>query len=187
VDILHRCFADRQSGNENYITSNKASVPHRVIQIARVCGILGVSRAIGDRELKASSYTNTENSSDTYDHIDPNHRSSSDDEYRWDSSHLGLMYPEGHDHYIVGNLISNKPEFQLVRVVEKGVCDEFLLLACDGLWDVLDPDDAYRITRDLLFDKQWSAKETASRLAELALHLGSSDNVTVVIVRFFLE
>ena len=190
VDILQRCFADRLSytgngGSDNYITSNKASAPHRVIQIARVCGILGVSRAIGDRELKASSYNDTKHNVD--DDIDPNNRPLSDDDYRWDSSHLGIMYPEGHDRYIVGNLISNKPEFQLVRVGEMGVYDEFLLLACDGLWDVLDPDDAYRITRDLLFDKQWSAKKTAGRLSELALHLGSSDNVTVIIVRFFLD
>ena len=197
LDILHRCFADRQSctastsssrGDVNYITSNKASAPHRVIQISRVCGILGVSRAIGDRELKASSYNETKNhSDDTGDNVDLPPQALLDDEYRWDSSHLGFMYPDGHDQYIVGNLISNKPEFQLVRVGEVGVYDEFLLLACDGLWDVLDPDDAYRITRDLLFDKQWSAKKTAGRLSELALHLGSSDNVTVIIVRFFLE
>jgi serine/threonine protein phosphatase PrpC len=206
VDILHRCLADRQScttssnsgvgggrsTSVNCITSNKASAPHRVLQIARVCGILGVSRAIGDRELKASSY----NGSTPHCHgtDDPMVDSQSpptppfaEDEFRWDSSHLGLMYPEGHDRHIVGNLISNQPEFQLVKVGEVGVYDEFLLLACDGLWDVLDPDDAYRITRDLLFVQQWSTRETAARLAELALHLGSSDNVTVLIVRFFFE
>jgi hypothetical protein len=33
--------------------------------------------------------------------------------------------------------------------------DEFLLLACDGLWDVIDAEDAVRVTRDLLFEKKW--------------------------------
>jgi serine/threonine protein phosphatase PrpC len=163
VDILSRCFH----------TSTKASAPHRVLQISRVCGELAVSRALGDRDFKASSY-NTGIST-----------TQSDDEYKWDSSHLGLLYPAGHDQWFKGDLISNKPDFHAVRVGEIGAYDEFLLLACDGLWDVIDSDDAYRFTRDLLFKKNWSAKGTAGRLAELALHLGSSDNITVIVVRFF--
>lgn len=76
----------------------------------------------------------------------------------------------------------------------------------------MDVDDAARVTRDLLFRRQWTAKRTvsmmlvkiswhtfrlsyfrlafdllmwskAARLAELAIHLGSSDNVTVIVVR----
>jgi serine/threonine protein phosphatase PrpC len=163
VDILSRCFQ----------TSTKASAPHRVLQISRVCGELAVSRALGDRDFKASSY-NTGIST-----------RQSDAEYKWDSSRLGLIYPAGHDQWFKGDLISNKPDFHAVQVGAIGVSDEFLLLACDGLWDVIDSDDAYRFTRDLLFEKNWSAKETAGRLAELALHLGSSDNITVIVVRFF--
>ena len=48
----------------------------------------------------------------------------------------------------------------------------------------MDADDAFRVTRSLLFEKKWSAKEAAARLAQLAIHLRSSDNVTVVVVRF---
>ena len=162
VDILSRCLQ----------SSTKASAPHRVLQISRVCGELAVSRALGDRDFKASSY-NTDSPTE------------SDDEFTWDSSQLGLIYPAGHDQWFKGDLISNRPDFHAIRVGETGVYEEFLLLACDGLWDVIDSDDAYRYTRDLLFEKKWSAKETAGRLAELALHLGSSDNITVIIVRFF--
>lgn len=166
VDILKRCFADR------YQQSPKASAPHRVLQISRVCGELSVSRALGDREFKATR-------------CEASKIATTSDVYEWDSPHLGLIYPEGHSKWFVGDLISNKPDFQAIRVGEKGVSEEFLLLACDGLWDVIDADDAYRVTRDLLFEKQWSAKKTAARLAELAVHLGSSDNITVIIVRFF--
>jgi serine/threonine protein phosphatase PrpC len=61
------------------------------------------------------------------------------------------------------------------------------LLACDGLWDVIDAEDAVRVTRDLLFEKKWLAKKAAARLAELAIHLGSSDNITVIVVRLIVE
>jgi serine/threonine protein phosphatase PrpC len=77
------------------------------------------------------------------------------------------------------------PEIQTVQLSQKDFVDEFVLLACDGLWDVMDPDDAVRVTRGLLFEKKWTAKKAAARLAELAIHLGSSDNVTVIVIRFF--
>lgn len=167
VAILKRCFADR------YQPSPKASAPQRILQISRVCGELAVSRAIGDRDFKAAfnNPTRPDASDDT-------------DEPEWGSS-LFLPYPDDHNRCFVGDLVSNKPDFQILRVGEEGVTEEFLLLACDGLWDVMDADDAVRVTRDLLFEKGWSAKLAANRLAELAVHLGSSDNVTVIVVRFF--
>lgn len=60
-------------------------------------------------------------------------------------------------------------------------------MACDGLWDVMDSDDAVRIAKELLFDRKLSAKDGAARLAELAQHLGSSDNITVIVIRFYWE
>jgi serine/threonine protein phosphatase PrpC len=51
----------------------------------------------------------------------------------------------------------------------------------------MDGDDAVRIVRDLLLDKKLSAKDGAARLTELAQHLGSSDNVTVILIRFYWE
>jgi serine/threonine protein phosphatase PrpC len=168
-DILKRCFTNR--------TSDPSS--HRILQTGRVCGELSVSRALGDRDFKAAQYRNDTSDNPNRDAFD------NADEHEWDSSHLGLIYPDGHNRLFVGDLISNKPDFHVaLRVGEVGVTEEFLLLACDGLWDVLDAADAYRIARALLFEKQWSAKKTAGRLAELAVHLGSSDNITVVIVRF---
>jgi serine/threonine protein phosphatase PrpC len=98
-----------------------------------------------------------------------------------------LRYPADHSERFKGDLVNAVPELQRLKLAEKGVYNEFLLLACDGLWDVMDPDDAIRITRGLLYDKKWEAKRAAARLAELAIHLGSSDNVTVIVVRFFKE
>lgn len=165
VDILKRCFSDRIQ------PSPKAAAPQRILHISRVCGELAVSRAIGDRDFKAAFNSQRE----------PTIHHSGQPE--WDSS-LFLPYPEDHSQSFVGDLVSNEAEFQSTKVGEPGSTDEFLLLACDGLWDVMDADDAVRLTRDLLFEKGWPAKFCAQRLAELAIHLGSSDNITVIVVRF---
>lgn len=168
LDILKRCLSDRIQ------PSPKAAAPQRILQISRVCGELAVSRAIGDRDFKAAFNVRRTAAAEQ---LGESSRS------EWDSS-LFLPYPEDHSRSFVGDLVSNQPEFQSMKVGEPGVTDEFLLLACDGLWDVMDADDAIRLTRDLLFEKSWSAKMAATRLAELAVHLGSSDNITVIVVRF---
>ncbi|KAL7579364.1 hypothetical protein ACA910_014037 [Epithemia clementina (nom. ined.)] len=165
-DIIQRCFADR------YESSPKAAAPQRVVEISRVCGELAVSRALGDRDFKAA-FNNTTSSS-SISEGDP-------DEISWDSP-LFLSFPDDHSRSFRGDLISNTPEFRTLKVGDISVREEFFLFACDGLWDVMDPDDAVRVTRDLLFDKKWPAREAAARLAELAVHLGSSDNITVIVL-----
>ncbi|XP_077297797.1 protein phosphatase 1A-like isoform X2 [Arctopsyche grandis] len=61
--------------------------------------------------------------------------------------------------------------------------DQFLLLACDGLWDVLSNEDAcsyvtslLRISGDLV--------EVTNRLVDACLAKGSDDNISVVLVTF---
>jgi serine/threonine protein phosphatase PrpC len=126
-----------------------------------------------------------------------------------------FIYPDDHSGRFKGDLVSNIPDIKYFKVGQNGVADEFLLMACDGLWDVMDGDDAVRISKDLLFDKKLSAKDgvsqcvifkcfscitafthsylmytinlKAARLAELAKHLGSSDNITVILIRFYWE
>eukprot|EP00549_Striatella_unipunctata_P000403 CAMPEP_0118721890 /NCGR_PEP_ID=MMETSP0800-20121206/31038_1 /TAXON_ID=210618 ORGANISM="Striatella unipunctata, Strain CCMP2910" /NCGR_SAMPLE_ID=MMETSP0800 /ASSEMBLY_ACC=CAM_ASM_000638 /LENGTH=932 /DNA_ID=CAMNT_0006629933 /DNA_START=273 /DNA_END=3071 /DNA_ORIENTATION=+ len=180
VEILKRCFADRYdeydpSGQVSKRSSN-AAAPQRILQISRVCGELAVSRAIGDREFKAS-FNNSDPSPDSMLPIDCQSTV-------WWACPLPLPYPENHPRRFDGDLVSAEPEFQVVKLGQDGADKEFLILACDGLWDVMDPDDAVRVTRSLLFEKKGSAKKAAERLAELAIHLGSSDNVTVIVIRF---
>jgi serine/threonine protein phosphatase PrpC len=163
IDILKRCFGDRIEA------SQKAAAPQRILHISRVCGELAVSRALGDRDFKAAFNGLKTHSS----------------EHEWVNESLCLPYPDDHTRAFVGDLVSNKPDVQILPVGEPGVSEEFLLLACDGLWDVMDPDDAVRVARNLLFERKWSAKRAANRLAELAVHLGSSDNITLILVRFF--
>jgi len=57
--------------------------------------------------------------------------------------------------------------------------DEFLILACDGLWDVASDQKAVDLVRDIQ-----DCDEAAKILMEFALNEGTRDNVTVVVVRF---
>ena len=66
------------------------------------------------------------------------------------------------------------------RKLSKG--DKFLILACDGLWDVLSNQDAVDFILDL--ETQKYKGNYAKVLAEYALEKGSMDNVTVIVYYF---
>jgi len=170
VDIVQRCFGER-------FDRQHRSDPVRQIQIARTCGDLAVSRAIGDRDFKAA-YNLPHGNMNDFDH--------SNIARSWEGPPV-FIFPENHSGRFKGDIVSNVPDIKCFKVGQAGVVDEFLLMACDGLWDVMDGDDAVRIAKNLLFDKKMSAKDGASRLAELAKHLGSSDNITVILIRFYWE
>jgi len=167
-------------------------------QISRVCGDLAVSRSLGDREFKAaynmsmaqqnSSYNGGKNPNSFTGAILQDNTIA----HKWGSEHLSEEYrlfptPEK-GHHFIGDVISAVPEinsFQLGRRRTNRVIEEFLLLACDGLWDVMSVVDVTRLTRKLLFRKGLTAEASADYLVEHAFSLGSRDNVTVIIVRFY--
>lgn len=60
--------------------------------------------------------------------------------------------------------------------------DDFLILACDGLWDVLDDRAVVKCAR-LAFDQGLEAHQVASRLVRVALDAGTTDNVSVAVVQ----
>ncbi|TFK44694.1 phosphatase 2C-like domain-containing protein [Crucibulum laeve] len=57
--------------------------------------------------------------------------------------------------------------------------DEFLILACDGLWDVVNDQNAVELIRDI--DE---AQAASQKLLKHALANHTTDNVTVVVIRF---
>ena len=70
------------------------------------------------------------------------------------------------------------PEIEKTRLTEE---DEFLILACDGLWDVFSSQNAVDMARASLRQHN-DPTNTARELASEALRRHSSDNVSVVIV-----
>ncbi|KAJ4917452.1 putative protein phosphatase 2C 13 [Raphanus sativus] len=100
-------------------------------------GVLAVTRAIGDWELK--------------------------------SPFTGSSSP----------LISD-PEIQQIVLTED---DEFLILACDGIWDVLSSQNAVSNVRQGL-RRHGDPRISAMELGKEAARLNSSDNLTVVVICF---
>jgi len=72
------------------------------------------------------------------------------------------------------------PELRTEVITER---DELALLATDGLWDVMDSQNAINVVRKSL-NKHHKVKDAARELVKEAIKLGSVDNVSVVIVVF---
>jgi len=162
LDIFHRCFSDRLD----------TAKPARILDIYRVCGDLAVSRAIGDREYKAAFNRHPDHENEWICPAPMPFNTYTD------------IHNEDHSGLFEGDLVISTPGIRFFELGSLGT-DEFILIACDGLWDVIDPDDAVRVTRKLLFQVCLSTKESADRLAQLAKGLGSSDNITVIVVKFY--
>ncbi|CAI5757387.1 unnamed protein product [Candida verbasci] len=61
--------------------------------------------------------------------------------------------------------------------------DEFIILACDGVWDVISDQKAGKFVSDL-FRKGATPKEASQKLCQLALDNSTTDNITVMVVKF---
>ena len=127
----------------------------RLNEIHRVCGEVAVSRALGDVDFKG-----------------------------WTSSSEReppcFAYPEGHPRRFSGDLLTAEPELQVASL---GDAHAFVVLATDGLWDVLDGEEAVRVVDGLLKAGKAPA-ECCAELVARALRLGSGDNVTALVVEF---
>uniref|UniRef100_A0A7S1TBJ4 PPM-type phosphatase domain-containing protein n=1 Tax=Compsopogon caeruleus TaxID=31354 RepID=A0A7S1TBJ4_9RHOD len=59
---------------------------------------------------------------------------------------------------------------------------QFLLLACDGLWDVITDEEAVRFVCER-YAKGMDVQQISKRLVRAALEKGSTDNISVMVVR----
>lgn len=60
--------------------------------------------------------------------------------------------------------------------------EDYVLLACDGFFDVLRPADVPALVLEALREAGGSGKDVAQRLVAQAKAAGSSDNITVLLV-----
>ncbi len=72
-------------------------------------------------------------------------------------------------------LVISDPE---IRVEELTPKDEFIILASDGLWDVISDQKAVEIVK-----KCSNVEEASRKLVETALALGTMDNTTVIVIK----
>ncbi|GFR41583.1 hypothetical protein Agub_g2304, partial [Astrephomene gubernaculifera] len=123
----------------------------------RVCGVLAVSRAFGDWDFKGAGLQRL--------------LEMGVERGFWDSSFASQQR------------FSADPVVATPDVTETILSsdDEFLIVASDGLWDVLPPREAVQWARKE-FKAKKDASQVAASLAGLALKRYSTDNVAVVVV-----
>jgi serine/threonine protein phosphatase PrpC len=153
--------------------ASRADKAVRWITISRVCQELAVSRAFGDPDFKGFGPSS---------HTEP-------------PEMLFFPFPDDHPRTFCADLVLATPEVR-EHTLEEG--DEFLILATDGLWDVLAPQEACQAIRRFKVKYQLEGKDPsgdlealclyfAEELTRLALRLGSADNITVTVVAFEYE
>merc|ERR1712061_983402 len=74
-----------------------------------------------------------------------------------------------------GGLVTAEPEFHVVD--SDPTTDRFLVLACDGVWDVLGDQDAVAVCIE-----HRSADLAAHALIRRAFEIGSDDNLTALVI-----
>jgi len=77
--------------------------------------------------------------------------------------------------------ISPIPEFKEAEVSSDPTEREFLILACDGLWDVMSNAEAV-VWVDNKLEEEKDLNKVATALAQHAIDIGSTDNVSILIV-----
>lgn len=77
------------------------------------------------------------------------------------------------------HVLSAEPYVSELQLTDE---DEFVIAASDGLWDVVDDDDAVRLAREAMVGNN-DPSIAASALVTEAVRRGSQDNTTVVVIR----
>ncbi|TMW63227.1 hypothetical protein Poli38472_002168 [Pythium oligandrum] len=77
--------------------------------------------------------------------------------------------------------VSAEPD---IEVEERDGSEEFLIIACDGIWDVMTNDDACNHVRMLMERGESDMGLIAEDVLDVCLKLGSRDNMSVVVVQF---
>ncbi|XP_060528777.1 nascent polypeptide-associated complex subunit alpha, muscle-specific form-like [Cylas formicarius] len=69
-----------------------------------------------------------------------------------------------------------------VREISLDGGEDFLIIACDGLWDFTSEDAAAQQVYDMLAEDSENIERVSKRLARWAQYRGSSDNISVIVV-----
>lgn len=82
--------------------------------------------------------------------------------------------------------LTNMPEIYKYKLSSK---DRFMVLACDGLWDVMENTDVVNFILKECYDNTLENRinkkmNIATKLAEHAISIGSNDNITAIVVFF---
>ncbi len=80
----------------------------------------------------------------------------------------------------MGQIIAT-PEYKYMQLNSD---NHFVIIASDGLWDVVSTEEAVAIVKEELEDDQQSVGDVAQILQSEAISSGSHDNITVCVIKF---
>ncbi|XP_071497899.1 protein phosphatase 1B-like isoform X1 [Diadema antillarum] len=89
-------------------------------------------------------------------------------------------YKNNRDKLPTEQLVSPEPE---VTIIDRTDEDEFIILACDGVWDVMTNEELCQFVRSRLALTD-NLEEICNQVVETCLQKGSRDNMSIVIVTF---
>lgn len=124
----------------------------------RVMGQLAITRAFGDVGLKKSNLSNEE---------------------RKKESNEGYNLSNNFESEINWPLIIAEPEIEVVTITDE---DQFVLLACDGLYDVMTNDEIIQFVLEHMSKYKDTEKCCHDLTTEAIKHRNSRDNVSVILV-----
>ncbi|KAG5483335.1 hypothetical protein LSCM1_04882 [Leishmania martiniquensis] len=172
------------------------------VQFGRVCGILAVSRALGDFEFKFQPSSSLDAKSDEKLATNFPFGALRDND---SSGSAAAPSSSSHSRRFISNrdlMVSNIADVRQLHLTDASA---FLVLACDGLWDVLSNEEATEFVRDFLCYTpdvcdphifsgvksrpspdvvQRVLDNCCQKLAEFAVDRGSMDNVSVMVLFF---
>lgn len=70
-----------------------------------------------------------------------------------------------------------------ITVHQRTAQDDVLLLACDGLWDVMSTEEAVATIREIYASGEQDVLKVAEEMLDLSLDKGSKDNISAVVVK----
>lgn len=124
----------------------------------RVCDIIAVSRAFGDAQFKEASG-------------------------REEMLQFGVEVGQWDQEFADSVEFVSSPVVATPDVTELVLkdTDEFVVIASDGLWDVMPSRDVIQVARNN-FKRRATAQEVAEKLADLAMKRHTTDNVGIIVV-----
>lgn len=90
-----------------------------------------------------------------------------------------FVYKNRSDLPATAQQVSAEPD---IVIQERDGTEEFIILACDGIWDVVDNEQACRVIRELLTLGETNLGLIAEELIDRCLDFGSRDNMSAVII-----
>mmetsp|Transcript_7705 Transcript_7705/g.11780 ORF Transcript_7705/g.11780 Transcript_7705/m.11780 type:complete len:500 (-) Transcript_7705:1679-3178(-) len=148
------------------------------VNFGRVDGLLAVSRALGDFEFKDYSLSSRDDKKIMENSNCDNDEEEKSCQRRCIAQKLKVTpFPEV--------LVKVRNDFLTDEEEGESLEEKIMVVACDGIWDVMSNEECLELTRALIQDEgEKDMGLVAEEIMDLCLKKGSRDNMTAIVVKF---